>query len=63
MDLPSFIKSVGDEAAARLFGVKLRTVASWKYGERTPHGKRAAEIERLTKGKVRVTEIYAGNGQ
>lgn len=60
MDLPAFIKSVGDDHAAKLFGVKLRTVASWKYGEKTPRPQKALEIERLTKGRVRFTDIYTG---
>lgn len=60
MDLAAYIKAVGDEEAARLFDVPLRTVASWKYGEKTPRPKKAIEIERVTKGKVRFTEIYAG---
>lgn len=43
MNLAEFIEQVGDPAAARLFGVEERTVASWRRGERTPR-KETAKI-------------------
>lgn len=59
MDLPAFIKSVGDDAAEKLFGVSARTIRSWRYGERKPKPQKALEIQRDTKGKVRFTDIYS----
>lgn len=59
MDLPTFIEAHGDEAAAALFGAKVRTVASWRRGERWPHPNMARKIEKLTKGKVSFSEIFA----
>lgn len=58
MDLPAYITHVGDAEAARLFDVTLRAVASWRYGARRPRPRKALEIERVTKGKVRFAEIY-----
>ena len=59
MDLPTYIEAHGDEAAAQLFGVKVRTVASWRRGERWPHPNKAREIETATKGRVSFSEIFA----
>ena len=42
--LPQFIYEVGDEPAADLFGVKVRTVAGWRRGERRPRPQRARKI-------------------
>lgn len=42
--LPRFIDEIGDERAAELFGVKVRTVAGWRRGERIPRPKRALQI-------------------
>lgn len=58
MDLPSFIRSLGVEKAAALFGKKPRQVTSWMYGERLPRPSDALMIERVSKGKVRMADIY-----
>ena len=59
MNLKSFIEQIGDEQAAILFGVKPRTTASWRRGERLPRPAQAARIVRQTGGKVSFEEIYA----
>lgn len=59
MDLPEFIKSVGVQRAAELFEVRPRQVQAWLYRERKPRPKVALQIERVTKGKVRFSDIYA----
>jgi DNA-binding transcriptional regulator YdaS (Cro superfamily) len=58
MRLQDFIKTVGDATAAKLFGVKERTAMSWRLGDRRPRPAKAAEIVRMTKGKVGFTDIY-----
>lgn len=57
MLLTDFIELVGDEAAAELFDAKVRTVASWRRGERVPRPAQAIYIAEKTKGlrKSRVT--------
>lgn len=60
MDLPSYIREVGAREAAKQFKVKPRTAASWRNGERFPRREKAVEIERLTRGKVTVAEIFGG---
>ena len=48
-DLKSFIERVGDPKAAKLIGVKERTVASWRRGERTPRTKHIKKIQKAAK--------------
>lgn len=56
--LASFIAEVGDEKAADLFGVKLRTVESWRRGERTPRPKQAQQIIAAADGRLDFQSIY-----
>lgn len=58
MKLKAYIEWKGDEFCAELFGVKLRTIGSWRRGERIPRPHLANEIVRLTKGKVQLEDIY-----
>lgn len=44
MDLIEYLEKMGDEKAANLFGVKKRTVMSWRLRERTPRPKQAQII-------------------
>ncbi len=59
MDLKTYLKQVGDSEAARLFGVKPRTILSWRLGERHPRPLHAARIVEITQGKVSYEGIYA----
>lgn len=59
MTLVEFIKSKGDEQCASLWGVPVRTVASWRRGERTPRPSKAREIAEATGGEVTLGEIYS----
>lgn len=58
MRLSEYIKKHGDERCADLFGVKARTVASWRRGERFPRPSQANRIIRLTDGAVSFDDIY-----
>lgn len=58
MRLSEYIEAVGDEPAAKLFGVKKITAYSWRKGYRLPRPKKAKEIEKITKGKVTVRDCY-----
>ena len=49
MDLNTYIANVGDEAAAKRFGVSRRTTEAWRLGARSPSRKKAAEIIELTR--------------
>jgi len=44
MRLSDYVKQIGDEAAAELFEVKVRTAASWRRRERIPSHKQASII-------------------
>lgn len=60
--LSDFIKKVGDEKAANIFGVKKRTAQAYRLGTRKPSAKRALVIVRKTKrlkhGPVTMNGIY-----
>lgn len=58
MTLKDFIESLGPNEAARLFGVKRRTVDSWRRGERAPRPAKAKEIVNLTGGVVTLSDCY-----
>jgi hypothetical protein len=59
MELAVYIHCVGDEAAARLFGVAIRTASSWRRMERAPSPQQALNIVELSEGKVDWKGIYA----
>ena len=59
MNLPDYIKAIGHEAAAKAFGVSESTIKSWRWGARSPRPDRAREIQRITRGRVSVAEIYS----
>lgn len=56
MKLSDYIKRVGDAKAARIFGVKERTAASWRRGERMPRKEHASVI--VKKSPVTYAGIY-----
>lgn len=58
--LSGFIAEIGDEAAAALFDVKLRTVASWRRGERFPRRDQALRIVDRSKSHPHGPVTFAG---
>ncbi len=44
MGFVEYIELVGEEKAAKLWDVEVRTVRSWRYGERTPRPIQAQKI-------------------
>ncbi len=59
MEFRDYLKTLGDERAAELFGVKPRTVRSWRFGERAPRLRQARTIVERTQGAITLAEIYA----
>lgn len=59
MELKTYIEQVGDAKAAKLFGVKTRTVMSWRLGDRTPRPKQAKVI--VAKSPVTMNGIYGAS--
>lgn len=60
-DLPSFIRALGVEEAARILEERPRTVRAWMYGERLPRPKRAARLIEKTKhrkDRLSLSTIY-----
>lgn len=58
MLLKEFIEQTGDAVSAELFGVKERTTASWRRGERMPRHKQAELIVKATDGVVSYAECF-----
>ena len=62
MKLSEFIQTIGDAEAAKLFGVKPRTIGSWRRHERLPRSRRAKAIVDATRhhpaGSVDFDGIY-----
>jgi DNA-binding transcriptional regulator YiaG len=52
-----YLTAVGDVEAARVLGVKRRTVRSWRYGDRRPRPAQAREIVKLA--PVSLDDIYS----
>lgn len=63
MDLPAFIRDVGVEKCAKLFGAKPGAVKSWLYRERYPRQSMATRIVEKTGGKVTFAGIYGERAQ
>jgi hypothetical protein len=57
MRLPDYIKQLGDDKAAALWGVKRRTIESWRLGKRKPRPWQAAVIVQTS--PVTYEGIYA----
>lgn len=56
--LSEYIAERGDESCARLWGVKPRTVMSWRLGQRQPRPKQAAVILAKSRGELSYESIY-----
>lgn len=59
MDLPSFIDELGISEAAKVLKTSYSAAAMWRRRERVPRPEKARDIEKRTKGRVTVAEIYA----
>lgn len=55
--LPQFIEEIGEPEAARIGGVKLRTIQAYRRGERAPRPEVAERF--VATGKVDWAGIYA----
>ena len=58
MNLSDYIKQVGEHHAAKLFGVSVYAIKSWRYGQRAPRPDKANEIVAATGGAVTLSGIY-----
>lgn len=58
LTLPEFIREIGDEKAAELFNVKVRTVQSWRRREAFPYPRNAQQIVAAAEGRVDFQGIY-----
>jgi len=58
MSLPEYIRAIGDEAAAIRWGVRPRTIASWRLRQRFPRPAQAKVIVTNSDGLVDWRGIY-----
>ena len=58
MNLPDYIRKVGETVAAQLFGVSIWTIRAWRQQAKFPRTSKASEIVRLTNGVVDLDGIY-----
>lgn len=56
--LPDFIAALGDDKAAELFEVKVRTVQSWRRRERYPRADQARRIVAAAGGQISYAGIF-----
>ena len=63
MTLSDFVREYGLDHAARLFGVKPRTIESYIRGERRPRPDNALAFCERTKGQVSFSELYGQSRQ
>lgn len=61
--LPEYIERIGDSAAADLFGVKTRTIESWRRRERFPRVEQARLIVARTNNEVDYAGIFGADEQ
>jgi hypothetical protein len=52
----SYLAAIGDEEAARRLGVKVRTIKSWRLGDRVPRPEQARAI--VGRAPVSLDDIY-----
>lgn len=58
MDLPSYIRVVGESAAAARFRVSVWTIRSWRQQSRRPRPNKAMEIVAASNGRVTLADIF-----
>lgn len=55
----AYLKTAGNEKCAELFGVSESTVRSWRFDGKRPRIETANRIVEVTRGKVKLADIYA----
>jgi hypothetical protein len=58
MNLPNYIRTVGEDVAAAKFGVSVWTIRTWRQQAKFPRPNKAAEIVSITDGVVDMAGIY-----
>jgi hypothetical protein len=58
MTLSEYLKTIGDERAAKKFGVTRRRIESWRLGHRQPRPQMAQRIVAETDGLLSLDDIY-----
>lgn len=58
MNLPDYIRSIGEERASAEFGVSVWTIRSWRQRTRFPRIAKAVEIVSKSRGAVTMDVIF-----
>jgi transposase len=56
--LQTYIQTLGNKEAAKIFKCSAATCKSWRYGHRQPSIRQAHKIIRATKGRINYEVIY-----
>ena len=59
MNLPEYIRTIGETTAAQKFGVSVWTIRAWRQQAKFPRASKANEIVAVTDGVVGLDGIYA----
>jgi len=59
MNLPEYIRTVGEEVVAKKFEVSIWTVRAWRQQAKFPRTSKANEIVQMTDGVVNLEGIYS----
>ena len=58
MNLPEYIRTIGEATAAQKFGVSVWTIRAWRQQAKFPRASKANEIVAITDGVVDLDGIY-----
>jgi hypothetical protein len=58
MNLPEYIRTIGEAVAAQRFGVSVWTIHAWRQQAKFPRASKANEIVVITGGAVDLEGIY-----
>jgi hypothetical protein len=58
MNLPEYIRTIGEDVAAKKFSVSVWTIRAWRQQAKFPRASKANEIVVITDGAVDLEGIY-----
>ena len=59
MNLTDYISALGDDTAAKVLGITVRSAKAYRLGVRTPRPAKAQQMVKRSRGKLSLEAIYA----